>query len=52
MMGFVNFYLVFLGLLKDRDDIESWEVLKSKMQEDIDEFIPKQSAFRATTKPI
>ena len=39
-------------LLKDCDVIESWEIFKSKMQEDMDKFIPKQSAGYVTNKPL
>ena len=39
-------------LLKDCDAIESWEIFKSKMQEDMDKFIPKQSADYVTNKPL
>ena len=39
-------------LLKDFDVIESWEIFKSKMQEGMNKFIPKQSAGYATNKPL
>ena len=39
-------------LLKDCDANKSWEIFKSKMQEGMDKFIPKQSVGYGTNKPL
>ena len=39
-------------LIKDCDAIEFWEIFKSKMQEGMDKFIPKQWAGYVTNKPL
>ena len=51
-MDLVYFYPASLGLTCQRIVMPLKDIFKSKMQEGMDKFIPKQSADYVTNKPL